>query len=51
VLEAKVPDSVWQQRDLPGLDHAHNEHGCGRELFASLRRAAGDAEAGALSLM
>jgi phosphogluconate dehydratase len=50
VLEAKVPESIWQQRDLPGIDHAHNEYGCGRELFASLRRAAGDAEAGALSL-
>jgi phosphogluconate dehydratase len=51
VLEAKVAEPVWRQRELPGLDHAHNEHGCGRELFASLRRAAGDAEAGALSLM
>jgi phosphogluconate dehydratase len=51
VLEAKVAEAVWRQRELPGLDHAHNEHGCGRELFASLRRAAGDAEAGALSLM
>jgi phosphogluconate dehydratase len=51
VLEAKVAEAVWRQRELPRLDHAHNEHGCGRELFASLRRAAGDAEAGALSLM
>jgi phosphogluconate dehydratase len=51
VLEAKVADSTWQQRELPGLDHEHNEYGCGRELFASLRRAAGDAEAGAISLM
>jgi phosphogluconate dehydratase len=51
VLEAKVAEEIWQQRELPGLDHAHNEYGCGRELFASLRRAAGDAEAGALSLM
>src|ERR1700716_365000 len=51
VLEAKVPESVWQERDLPGLDHARTEYGGGRELFASLRRAAGDAEAGALSLM
>src|SRR5713226_9292398 len=50
VLEAKVADSIWRQRELPGLDHEHNEYGCGRELFASLRRAAGDAEAGALSL-
>jgi phosphogluconate dehydratase len=51
MLEAKVADEVWRQRELPLLDHARNETGCGRELFASLRRAAGDAEAGALSLM
>jgi phosphogluconate dehydratase len=51
VLEAKVAEGIWRQRESPGLDHAHNEHGCGRELFASLRRAAGDAESGALSLM
>ena len=51
VLEAKVAESIWRQRDLPRLDHLHNEFGCGRELFASLRRAAGDAESGALSLM
>jgi phosphogluconate dehydratase len=51
VLEAKVPEHVWRERELPGLDHARNEHGCGRELFASLRRAAGDAETGAVSLM
>ncbi|MGC1523283.1 MAG: phosphogluconate dehydratase [Steroidobacteraceae bacterium] len=51
VLEAKVPEDIWRQRALPGLDHARNEHGCGRELFASLRRAAGDAETGAVSLM
>jgi phosphogluconate dehydratase len=51
VLEAKVPQHIWRERELPGLDHARNEHGCGRELFASLRRAAGDAETGAVSLM
>jgi phosphogluconate dehydratase len=51
VLQAKVDEHTWRARELPGLDHAHNEYGCGRELFASLRRAAGDAEAGALSLM
>ena len=51
VLQAKVPENVWAQREVPGLNHARNEHGCGRELFASLRRAAGDAESGALSLM
>jgi len=51
VLEAKVAEETWRQRELPGLGHAHNEYGCGRELFASLRRAAGDAEAGALSMM
>jgi len=51
VLEARVAEDIWRQRDVPGLGHAHNEFGCGRELFASLRRAAGDAETGAVSLM
>jgi len=51
VLQAKVDEQIWQQRELPVLDHAHNEFGCGRELFANMRRSAGDAEAGALSLM
>jgi phosphogluconate dehydratase len=51
VLEAKVPEATWRQRELPVLSHAKNEFGSGRELFASLRRVAGDAEAGAMSLM
>jgi phosphogluconate dehydratase len=51
VLEARVPEPEWQQRELPVLSHTKNEHGSGRELFASLRRVAGDAEAGAISLM
>jgi phosphogluconate dehydratase len=51
VLEARVPEDLWRQRDLPAMDHAKNEYGMGRELFASLRRVAGDAEAGAISLM
>ena len=50
-FEAKVDPDVWQQRELPKYDLTQSAHGCGRELFASLRRAAGDAEAGALSLM
>ncbi|HEV7612511.1 MAG TPA: phosphogluconate dehydratase [Steroidobacteraceae bacterium] len=50
-LEAKVAESIWRQREPPGLDHVRNEYGCGRELFATLRGAAGDAESGALSLM
>jgi phosphogluconate dehydratase len=51
VLEARVAEELWRQRELPGLDRAHNEYGCGRELFAGMRRAAGDAEAGAMSLL
>jgi phosphogluconate dehydratase len=51
VLEAKVPGDVWRQREVPAMDLAKNEFGAGRELFASLRRAAGEAEAGAISLM
>jgi phosphogluconate dehydratase len=51
ILEARVAEGIWRQRELPNLGHAHNEFGCGRELFATLRRAAGDAETGAVSLM
>jgi phosphogluconate dehydratase len=51
VLEARVADAVWRQRELPTLAPAKNDFGAGRELFASLRRVAGDAEAGAISLM
>src|ERR1700736_690627 len=51
VLEARVPDDVWRRRELPVRDLAKNEFGAGRELFVSLRRAAGEAEAGAISLM
>ena len=50
VLEARVPAEVWQQREPAVLEHKRNETGCGRELFAGMRRAAGDAEAGAISL-
>jgi phosphogluconate dehydratase len=51
VLEARVPEDLWRQRELPVMNHSKNEYGMGRELFASLRRVAGDAEAGAISLM
>jgi len=50
VLEALVPAAEWQRREIPILDHVNNEFGTGRELFGTLRRAAGDAEAGAVSL-
>jgi phosphogluconate dehydratase len=51
VLQAKVADEEWARREIPTLDHARNEFGCGRELFVNMRRVAGDAEAGALSLL
>src|SRR6266404_2428427 len=51
VLEARVPEDLWRQRELPAMNRSKNEYGMGRELFASLRRVAGDAEAGAISLM
>ena len=51
VLEARVPEDLWRQRELPVMNRSKNEYGMGRELFASLRRVAGDAEAGAISLM
>jgi phosphogluconate dehydratase len=51
VLEARVPEDLWRQRELPVMNRSKNEYGMGRELFASLRRVAGDAESGAVSLM
>jgi phosphogluconate dehydratase len=48
VLEARVPDEIWQRRALASHDLSAHSHGFGRELFATFRAAAGDAEAGAL---
>jgi phosphogluconate dehydratase len=50
VLEAKVPDEVWARREIAVLEHSQNDFGTGRELFKTLRGAAGDAEAGAMAL-
>jgi phosphogluconate dehydratase len=49
-LEALVPEQVWQARTASAPDLRHNATGLGRELFATMRAAAGDAEAGALTL-
>jgi phosphogluconate dehydratase len=49
-LEAKVADDIWRQREVPTLPPKKSDFGSGRELFGGFRRAAGDAEAGALSL-
>ena len=50
VLEAKVPEDVLRARVVSAPDLSRNEHGLGRELFASFRAVAGDAEAGAASV-
>lgn len=50
VLEARVPDEVLRNRVIARPDLGRNEYGVGRELFATFRAAAGDAEAGAASL-
>jgi phosphogluconate dehydratase len=49
VLEAKVPAESWAARAAAVVDLSGNEFGCGRELFATFRKASGDAEAGAIS--
>jgi phosphogluconate dehydratase len=51
VLEAQVAAEVWQRREVPALERTAHDAGMGRELFASFRRAASDAEAGAISLL
>lgn len=50
VLEARVPDEVLRSRVVPPPNLSHNGYGVGRELFATFRAAAGDAEAGAASV-
>ena len=50
VLEARVPDEVLRSRVVPPPNLNHNSYGVGRELFATFRAAAGDAEAGAASV-
>ncbi len=51
VLEACVPADIWQHRELAAISLEKNAVGSGRELFATLRRVADDAERGAISLM
>jgi phosphogluconate dehydratase len=50
VLEVRVPDAVLRGRVVPKPDLRHNDFGVGRELFATFRAVAGDAEAGAASV-
>jgi phosphogluconate dehydratase len=50
-LEARVPEHDWALRELPHPQLAPNAHGLGRELFATFRAVAGDAESGALSCL
>jgi len=47
ILQAQVPSEEWNQRQGTPPDLTHNHYGMGRELFASFRSVAGDAEAGA----
>jgi len=50
VLEVKVSEAVLRSRVAPRPDLSRNDFGMGRELFATFRAAAGDAEAGAASV-
>ncbi|WP_116813117.1 phosphogluconate dehydratase [Steroidobacter cummioxidans] len=50
VLEVKVSEAVLHSRAVPKPDLSRNNFGMGRELFATFRAAAGDAEAGAASV-
>jgi len=48
-LQALVAETEWAGREIASTDLAANQHGCGRELFANFRAAAGGAEQGAAS--
>jgi phosphogluconate dehydratase len=49
-LELGVPEGALRSRPAPRPSLERNEHGFGRELFATFRHAASDAETGAVSL-
>jgi phosphogluconate dehydratase len=49
-LEVSVPEAALRSRPAPRPSLTGNEYGFGRELFATFRRAASDAETGAVSL-
>jgi phosphogluconate dehydratase len=51
VLEARVQEEAWQRRTIPTPDLSGRASGAGRELFATFRTVAADAEAGALACM
>ena len=50
-LQVHVPEDVLAARVVPAPDLSRNDFGVGRELFASFRAAAGDAELGAMASM
>ena len=50
VLEVRVPEATLRSRLAPRPNLERNTHGVGRELFATFRSVASDAEAGAVSL-
>ncbi|HMN46731.1 MAG TPA: phosphogluconate dehydratase [Povalibacter sp.] len=51
ILEARVDADVFARRSVAIPDLSRNQHGVGRELFATFRAAAGDAERGAMGSM
>jgi phosphogluconate dehydratase len=50
-LQVHVPEDVLASRVVPAPELSRNGFGMGRELFASFRAAAGDAELGAMASM
>ena len=50
-LQVHVPEDVFASRVIPTPDLSRNGFGVGRELFASFRASAGDAELGAMASM
>lgn len=49
-LEVRVPEATLHGRSAPRPNLEHNAYGVGRELFATFRSVASDAETGAVSL-
>ena len=49
-LEVRVPEAMLRSRTVARPNLEHNGYGVGRELFATFRSVASDAETGAVSL-
>ena len=49
ILTVRVPEAEWAARQAETVDLSHYHHGLGRELFATFRANAAEAERGGIA--